>query len=281
MKMLPWIKLLRPIQWLKNLMVFFPAFLSGSILHVAPGWQMLLPFVSFCCASSSSYIFNDLIDRSFDASHPQKKTRPLPSGQISQPLAILACILLGCVSLGLAWIVSTVFWKFVLIYLIVMTSYSLFLKDVAILDVFCVSLGFVLRLYAGGVAFNVEISDWLFLTVFLLSIFLSVGKRYGERLILGVDAGSHRRALDAYPDGFLEGAMYLSGSTVLVTYAMYAIAHPGMVYTVPLCMFGLLRYLMRIKRGENGDPTESLTRDFPLLAIGVMWVLFVGWSIYY
>ena len=278
--LLPWIKLLRPIQWLKNLMVFFPPFLSGSILHDSMSWRSLLPFAVFCCASSASYIFNDLIDRPRDAKHPEKKNRPLPSGQIHPSAAILACALLCGMALGLSFTISTFFLRFVLIYITVMTCYSLFLKDVAILDIFCISLGFVLRLYAGGEAFSVEISDWLFLTVFLLAVFLSVGKRYSERRMLGDEAGLHRRTLDEYPDGFLGGVLYLSGSTVLVTYAMYTIAKPGMVYTVPLCMFGLLRYLMRIKCGESGDPTEALVRDLPLLTTGVMWGLFVGWSVY-
>jgi 4-hydroxybenzoate polyprenyltransferase len=279
--MLPWISLLRPVQWLKNLMVFFPSFLSGSLLHHGLSWQMPLPFAAFCCAASAGYIFNDLIDRPCDSQHPAKKNRPLPSGQISPSLAIMACALLCGLAVGLSLFISKIFLQFIFIYLLVMTCYTLFLKDIAILDVFCISLGFVLRLYAGGEAFRVEISDWLFLTVFLLAVFLSVGKRYSERRMLGLGAGSHRRTLEEYPDGFLDGAMYFSGSAVLVTYAMYAISHPGMVYTVPLCMFGLLRYLMRIKRGGSGDPTDSLLRDFPLLVTGVIWSIFVGWSIYH
>jgi hypothetical protein len=137
-----------------------------------------------------------------------------------------------------------------------------------------------MRLYGGGEAFGVFISDWLFLTVFLLAIFLSVGKRYSERRILGASAGCHRKTLENYPDGFLESAMYLSGAAVLVTYSIYAIAKPLLVYTVPLCLFGLLRYLMMVKSGSEGDPTEALTKDGPLLVVSLLWATLVGVSIY-
>ena len=164
--------------------------------------------------------------------------------------------------------------------MLVIISYSLFLKNLPIIDFFCISLGFVLRLYGGSVAFGVAVSDWLFLTVFLLATFLSIGKRYSERLTLGDDAGEHRSTLGVYPDGFLEGALYLSGAAVLVTYSIYTISTPPLVYSVPLCMYGLLRYLMRIKLGLSGDPSESLIKDFPLLLTSLLWVLMVGWSIY-
>jgi 4-hydroxybenzoate polyprenyltransferase len=265
---------------LKNLVVFFPLFLSGFLPHVRFSMHSLLPFMAFCCASSAGYIFNDLVDRHRDAAHPQKKLRPLPSGQIAISSALVACLGLVALAVAAGIAVSKVYFLFVSAYLVSAAFYSLLFKEIAVLDIFCISLGFVLRLYGGGAAFGVEVSDWLFLTVFLLSVFLSVGKRYSEMRILGNDAGVHRRTLEEYPRGFLEGAMYLSGAAVLVTYALYAIGHPPMVYSVPLCMFGLLRYLMRIKRGASGDPTESLLKDFPLLVTGIIWVIFTAWSVY-
>lgn len=274
------LRLLRPWQWLKNLMVFFPPLLSGVLFHIgmpAKGW---LSFAAFCCVSSAAYVFNDLIDLPRDRCHPDKQLRPLPSGQVSPPVAWCLCFMLLGISVAMAMRVSVVFVWLLLVYLLVAACYSLLLRNLPIIDIFCISLGFVLRLYGGGEAFDVLISDWLFLTVFLLSIFLSVGKRYSERLSLGDTAGEHRRTLEEYPDGFLESAMYLSGSAVLVTYAIYAISKPFMVYSVPLCMFGLLRYLMRIKSGQSGDPTSALLKDGPLLVTGILWLLIVGWSAY-
>lgn len=277
---LVWLRILRPVQWLKNLMVYFPPFLGGAIVQAGFSWRAFLPFAAFCCASSAGYVFNDLIDRHRDAAHPDKRSRPLPSGRITVAGAAAVCLGLTALAAAAGLAVSRGFFLFLLIYLLSAACYSLLLKDLALLDIFCISLGFVLRLYGGGEAFRVEISDWLFLTVFLLAIFLSVGKRYSEQRTLGEGAGTHRRTLEEYPRGFLEGALYLSGAAVLVTYALYAMSHPPMVYSVPLCMFGLLRYLMRIKRGASGDPTESLTRDLPLLVTGVLWAIFVGWSVY-
>ena len=277
---LPYIQLLRPHQWLKNLMLFFPPVLSGAIFHPGMAARGLLPFVAFCCASSTMYVFNDLLDQKRDALHPDKKNRPLPSGKILRGTAMIICALLLVPAIILSWQISTRFLLFILIYLLVTTLYSLILKDLPIVDLFCISLGFVLRLYGGGEAFGVFISDWLFLTVFLLAVFLSVGKRYSEKSSLGDVSGAHRRTLEIYPDGFLESAMYLSGSAVLVTYSIYATETPLMVYTVPLCFFGLLRYLLRIKSGWSGDPTEALVKDVPLLVIGILWVLLVAWCVY-
>jgi len=275
-----YLKLLRPHQWLKNLMVFFPPFLSGALLNPGTALRGAVPFLAFCCASSATYIFNDVIDRESDARHPRKCLRPLPSGAVSPASAFFLAALLLVSAALLAWRVSPLFLIYVAIYLFVSTAYSLKLKHVAVVDIFCISLGFVLRLYGGGAAFDVYISDWLFLTVFLLSIFLSVGKRYSERRSLGEAAGEHRRTLDEYPDGFLESALYLSGASVLVTYAIYAISRPPLVYTVPLCLFGLLRYLLRIKSGGEGDPTDALVLDGSLLIIGFLWVVLVGVSVY-
>ena len=279
MKLIACLKLIRPTHWLKNLMVYFPLFLSGSLIQ-SISLTAVLPFAAFCCASSAGYVFNDLIDHKRDAAHPVKRSRPIPAGLVAVSHAWLLAVSLFVMSVVMSLNVSGMFLLFILAYLVAMTCYSIFLKEIAVLDMFCVALGFILRLYGGGVAFKIQISDWLFLTVFLLSIFLSVGKRYGEMRILGNDAGIHRRTLEEYPRGFLEGTMYMSGAAVMVTYALYAINHPPMVYSVPLCMFGLLRYLMRIKRGASGDPTESLLKDFPLLATSFLWVIFVAWSVY-
>jgi len=274
------IRLLRPRQWLKNLMLFFPPFLSGALFHPGLLQKGAVPLLAFCCASSAGYIFNDLRDLEQDRYHPRKSLRPLASGEVSrrQALLLLGGLLTGALLAG--WRVSPVYLYFVSLYLLLSAVYSLYLKHLPIFDVFCISLGFVLRLYAGGEAFCVYVSDWLFLSVFLLSIFLSVGKRYSECRNLGEAAVEHRRALGSYPEGFLESAMYLSGATVLMTYAMYVMTTPLLVYTVPLCVFGLLRYLLRIKAGGEGDPAEALLKDGVLLGTGIIWVLLVGLSVY-
>jgi 4-hydroxybenzoate polyprenyltransferase len=274
------IKIARPKQWIKNLMVFFPPFLGGALISPGIFAKGLVPFLAFCCASSTAYVFNDLKDLKRDTLHPRKKLRPLAAGDVTPGAAKCLFFLLLTTAFILGWSVSPWFFFYVVIYLIISFAYTLYLKQLPIFDVFCISLGFVLRLYGGGEAFGVYVSDWLFLSVFLLALFLSVGKRFSEQRILGVSAGTHRSTLEVYPEGFLESTMYLSGATVLITYAMYAITTPLMVYTVPLCAFGLLRYLMHVKAGGDGDPAEMLLKDSTLFTVALLWVIMVGLSVY-
>ena len=271
---------LRPSQWLKNLMLFFPPFLGGAILQPGLLAKGLLPFASFCLGSSASYVLNDLLDRERDAQHPRKKHRPIASGRVTQGAATLLASLLLAASCGLAAAVSWEFLALLTAYLVVSCSYSLKLKELALVDLFCIASGFLLRLEAGGVAFGIVISDWLFLSVFLLAIFLATGKRLGEKQSLGDRAGGHRKALLNYPDGFLPGTMYMTGGAVLVTYTQYVITRHVMISTVPLCCFGLMRFIMRVQSGQGGDPTESLLKDMPLFIVGLLWAAMIGWGLY-
>lgn len=276
------ISIIRPKQWLKNLILLFPPFLSGSILNsefIAIGVQA---FLAFSLASSSGYILNDIVDMEYDRLHPHKKDRPLPSGALSvNAAAILGIFLLGSGIVIASLSLSYRFILFLLLYLLVTSFYSLKLKNIPLLDVFCVATGFIIRLQAGGEAFASPVSDWLFLTVFLLALFLSIGKRLNEKHNLGDVAGYHRKSLAGYPDGFLDGAMYLTGGAVLVTYSMYTLSRNQLFYTVPLCCFGLLRYIMRVKSGKSGDPTESLLKDVPLLLVSLAWAAIISWRLYF
>jgi len=261
-------------------MLFFPPFLGGALLRPGVLEKGIIPFFSFCLASSATYVFNDLLDRHHDAHHPRKKHRPIASGRVPVPVAVLLACCSLAVALWLACRISPVFLLILLAYLAISCCYSLKLKELPVVDLFCISSGFLLRLEAGGEAFGIVISEWLFLSVFLLAVFLSTGKRLGEKHSLGEKAGTHRKSLLAYPDGFLQGAMYMTGGAVLVTYTQYVIARHALIYTVPLCCFGLLRFIIRVQAGEGGDPTESLLRDLPLFVVGMLWAVMVGWGIY-
>lgn len=274
------IYILRPTQWLKNLMLFFPPFLAGELLLPGMAGRGILPFISFCLASSSAYVLNDILDRHNDRNHPRKKNRPIPSGKVSLVVAGTVYVTLLSGALIIALKHSSVYLSILLAYLLISICYSAYLKRLPIVDLFCISAGFLFRLQAGGEVFGIEISAWLFLSVFLLSIFLSTGKRLYEKNALGDDAGRHRESLQHYPQGFLDGTMYMTGAAVLVTYTMYVISRHTLIYTVPLCCFGLLRYMLRVKAGLGGDPTESLLKDAPLFVVGVLWAFMVGWGIY-
>lgn len=280
MKIRIYIQLLRPIQWLKNLMLYFPPFLGGQLLQTGQLVRGALPLLSYCLGSSACYIVNDVMDRGSDAIHPRKKDRPLASGQASPEGALLLAVLLLVASVKIALQVSATFFQLLMAYLVISLCYTMKLKELPVIDLFCIAAGFVLRLEAGGEAFDLVISEWLFLSVFLLAVFLATGKRLGEQTDLGAKAGGHRKSLLAYPDGFLQGTLCLTGAAVLVTYTQYVIFRHTLVYTVPLCCFGLLRFIFRVLAGKGGDPTESLLRDLPLFLVGALWVLMVGWSLY-
>ncbi len=272
--------MLRPAQWLKNLMLLFPPFLGGTILQPEMTLKGIMPIVSFCLASSSVYIFNDIVDRNKDLHHPKKRHRSIPSGKVPLPFAAIMSVLLLFGALVFGFFISHGFLIILLAYVMVSIAYTLQLKEIPIVDIFCVSAGFLFRLQAGGEAFGVIISEWLFLSVFLLSIFLSTGKRLSEKNSMGENAGNHRKTLMSYPPGFLEGTLYMTSAAVLVTYTIYVVSRHALVYTVPLCCFGLLRYIFRVKSGYGGDPTESLLRDKTLFTIGFIWIVMIGLDIY-
>ena len=278
--MLAYLKMLRPTQWLKNLMILFPPFLAGHILLPGLIIRGIVPFSAFCLVSSAGYVFNDLLDRNRDIYHPQKRLRPIPSGAVSLSGASLLSALLLVGGILLAGFISPRFLLLLAGYTVVSASYSLWLKTLPIIDLFSISAGFLIRLQAGGELFNVPISPWLFLTVFLMAVFLSTGKRLSESCSLGDSAGEHRISLAHYPPGFLHGTMFMTAGAVLVTYSMYALNRQTLIYSVPLCLFGLLRYMFRISSGKCGDPTESLLKDRLLFVVGLLWVLMVVWSIY-
>jgi len=263
-------------------MLYFPPFLGGTIFSDTISIQSLIPFIAFCMVSSSTYIINDVLDQENDRNHPKKCSRPVASGQLSSITALISAAIFLVVSIIVAMSISVHFLYYLIAYFAVSIAYSSYLKNIALVDIFCISAGFLLRLQAGGAAFDIAISEWLFLSVFLLSVFLSTGKRLAEKQSLGTVAQHHRKALASYPKGFLEGCMYMTGGAVMVTYTMYVISRQSslLLYSVPLCCFGLLRYILRIQSGKGGDPTESLLRDAPLLIVGVAWVSMVGWGIY-
>lgn len=273
--------LLRPHQWLKNLMLIFPPFLGGALTQIDSLSILVLPVLSFSAGASSIYIVNDVMDMKQDAHHPQKSKRPLPAGEISPSVAIFLALCLVFLAILSGFLVSYSFLLYLLIYLGISIAYSCHLKTIPIVEIFCVVSGFLLRLQAGGSAFGVNVSDWLFLSVFLLALFLVSGKRLGELKHSGGQTPELiRPVLVRYPEGFFQASMYMSGAAVLVTYTMYVINHHGNLLVIPLCCFGLLSYILRVLSGEGGDPTRALLKDPALLLVGLTWVVLVGVDIY-
>jgi len=226
------------------------------------------------------YVLNDIIDLEKDKLHHSKKDRPLAAGKISKSVAMGWGVVIILFSLALASQVSWLFTFHLLAYQTLIMCYSFWWKHVVILDIFCIAIGFLIRLQAGGAAFATPVSEWLFLTVFFLALFLGAGKRLAEKKALRNKASAHRSVLSQYRTGFLESIMFMTGGTVLVTYSIYVIGRPFLIYTVPLCCLGLLRYLHRIWCGQSGDPMEILINDRIMLIISFCWLLIISYSIY-
>jgi 4-hydroxybenzoate polyprenyltransferase len=276
----PYLNIVRPHQWLKNLLLIFPPFFAGklferNVLTAAP-WA----FIAFSLMASSNYIINDIVDCEADKEHITKRYRCIPRGDISVQSALRYAIILCILSFVVSFYFFQTFWLYLLIYLAISLSYTFYFKNVVILDIFFIAFGFLIRVLAGGVAFSIPISNWLFLTVFVVALFLAAGKRMGEIVLLNNDAGKHRKSLVYYTSSFLEGVLWFSASASLVTYALYVIENRrGMFYAVPLAAFGLLRFIYIVKDGK-GDPTDALLKDGQIMLTGVLWLLFIGYFLY-
>jgi len=274
------IKLLRPHQWAKNLLLLFPLFFAGKLFDPAARSTILPSLLSFSLAASCCYIINDIMDRETDKNHHSKKNRAIARGDISIPFAVILAFFLYLTAMLVASSVSRRFEGFLIIYLLVSFAYTFFFKNIVLVDIFFIAFGFLIRVLAGGEAFRVIVTNWLFLTVFMVSLLLSAGKRLGELVSLGDDAHKHRKILLEYSYSFLDGLLWFSAASALVTYALYTLDREhGLFYTVPLAAFGLVRYIYIVKQGK-GDPTEALLFDKQILSVGIMWALMIGFIIY-
>jgi decaprenyl-phosphate phosphoribosyltransferase len=274
------IRLLRPKQWIKNLLLLFPPFFGGKLLDPSVLSVLLPSLFSFSLAASSCYIINDIMDKEFDLRHPVKKDRAIARGDVSITVASFIAISLFLAAIVMAYGVSIRFESFIIAYCLLTLGYTIYFKNLVILDIFFIAFGFLLRVLAGGEAFHIAISSWLFLTVFMVALFLAAGKRLGELILRGDDAGSHRRSLNDYSYSFLEGILWSAASSALITYALYSIENRNeLIYSVPLAIFGFFRYIYIVKKGK-GDPTDALLKDPQILTTGIIWASMLGIMIY-
>jgi 4-hydroxybenzoate polyprenyltransferase len=281
--------ILRPAQWIKNGFVLAALVFSLHLTDNWAVWRTLAAFLVFCIASSSAYVWNDILDASRDGFHDEKKDRPIPAGRISSQHAMALAVALaslavaGAAFLGLRMVVC------VSAFLALQAGYSLAFKNIPVVDVVSIAAGFVLRTAAGVVAARAQMSAWLFLATFLLALFLALAKRRCELIVLGEEAASHRPVLDMYRRVPLDAILALTAFLVVALYTQYTLdadvaerlGTRHLYLTVPFVVCGVFRYLFLVYgRDQGGNPTEALYSDSPLLAAVALWAASVVVLIY-
>jgi 4-hydroxybenzoate polyprenyltransferase len=280
---------MRPQQWVKNLFVFAPILFAqawhkeGLVLRAAG------TFAVFCLLSSGVYLFNDVADRASDRLHPVKRTRAIAKGDVPVTLALAAAAVLVGLAFALArmppplGLYSNPIAAAAGAYLVVQVLYTFWLKRVVILDVMCISSGFVLRLLAGGPGAQVPLSPWIIVCTIFVSLFLALCKRRHEVVSLGDGAAAHRAILADYPPALLDQLIGAATACTLVTYALYTVdrrtidvhrlkPEAALIATLPFVIFGMFRYLFLVYRREGGgSPTSTLARDVPTVVNGVLY----------
>ena len=279
---------MRVSQWTKNVIVYAGLVFDGQLLNAELLWRATLVVFCFCLVSSSVYLMNDLVDIEKDRQHPRKRLRPLPSGQLSPVVAAVMAFALAVVGLGASLWIDPWVGAVTALYLLQNIAYSFYLKNVVIVDVMVLSLGFLLRVVAGVLVVHVaNFSPWLYVCVTLLSLFLGFGKRRHEITLLAGDAANHRASLGQYNLHFLDQLIGLVTTSTLVSYTLYtfeaqtALAGWRMLLTVPFVFYFIARYLYLIHvRKQGGAPDELLVKDRPLLINSALWAASVVALIY-
>ncbi|MBD3336922.1 MAG: decaprenyl-phosphate phosphoribosyltransferase [Candidatus Eisenbacteria bacterium] len=289
--MMPLVKLLRPRQWTKNVVLFAGVVFAQEAFDAAQFLRALAGFAIFCLLSSAVYVLNDLADLEQDRAHPRKKHRPLASGAVALGTAWLLGVALAVGGLIPAFILRLEFGLLAAVYLIVNLFYSWRLKRIVLLDVMLIAIGFVLRAVAGVEALSPPgiISPWLLVCTFFLALFLAVAKRRHERTLLLDAAHSHRATLAEYPPELLNQFIAIVTAATILGYTIYTVSpqtvdklgSTRLVYTVPFVVFGIFRYLYLVfQKGQGGAPAEALLTDGPLLVNILMWIGVVAVILY-
>lgn len=279
---------MRPQQWVKNLFVFAPLVFAHRLLETSLLERALLVFAAFCAGSSAVYLLNDVRDAEADRNHPLKRHRPVASGALSPILATTVATALAFATLATGWLLGPRVLLVIAAYLLLNTLYSWWLKHVVILDVMVLAMGYVLRVEAGGAAVDVAVSSWLLLCTIFVALFLGFSKRRHELLLLPASAATQRPVLEQYSPAFLDQMINVVTASTVLSYALYAISDEsvakhghGLLYTVPLVLFGVFRYLyLMYQQPGRANPTEEVLTDPPFLLNVALWSALVLWILY-
>lgn len=272
------IRLMRPSHWLKNVFVFAPLVYGKALTDPTRVSLSLETFAAFCLVSSAVYIINDIADRTADAEHPHKRSRPIAAGRVGVPSALLQLLLLlaaaAVLALQLPWIAAAC----IGLYAAMNVGYSFGLKHVVVVDIFIIAGGFMLRVLAGAKAIGVDASEWLVICTLFLSLFLAVAKRRSE--INHVGRGDTRKVLDDYTPELVRLILNVSVTGSIMSYTLYTVSDHAhtffhtdkFIYTVPIVMYGIFRYLYLDEKQKTAEnPVAVIARDPWLIATGLLW----------
>ena len=278
---------LRPRQWLKNVLVFAAPLAAGSVFEVDVFWPTVGAFIAFCLVSSSTYLINDLRDIKTDQQHPIKRSRPIAAGELSPALATVMAIVLVLAAGALAFAIRPELAGVIGIYFAFTLSYSLGLKHEPVIELALLSMGFLLRAVAGGVASNLPISQWFLIVAGFGSLFMAAGKRYCELSWLETAPGNQpemkRKSLEGYSLSYLRFVWGLAAAVTITAYCLWAFEVGAAPSTLPWAQWSvlpfvlaILRYAVGIDQGKAEAPEDAVLHDKVLLVLGFIWIVLFG-----
>lgn len=282
------VQLMRPHQWVKNGFVLAGLLFGHAWTEPDTVRAVLWALAAFCLASSAVYVLNDLFDVAQDRLHPKKCQRPLASGAVSVTQGRVLAGVLTLAALTLAWWAGRGVLPYVLAYLLLNVAYTVKLKQIVILDIFCISAGFMLRLLAGTEGVDIPPSLWLLLCGLWTTLFLGFIKRRAEMITLTDGGGEHRRVLDQYSPALLDSFIAIACTGMILSYSLYTVDEASMAFhgtrllvmTVPFVVFACFRYLYLLHQAQGGgDPSRDLLRDPHIAVAGAGWLITVLWLV--
>lgn len=296
------VRIMRPVHWIKNLALFAAILLTGELFNKDLFPNVVWAFIIFCLATSATYIINDILDAKNDRLHPIKRFRPIASGVLPISLAILEALLLIFLSLLLSTSLNSLFFFIVITYLVIQLFYSLGLKNIAVLDILIIASGFIIRVYAGAFAIDAHLSVWFLLCVISVALFLASGKRRAELNLVGESNSQTRKSLGKYNKELLNSFVTMFGSASWMSWSLFTFFESPkaalpfwltlaeisktttidklLMLTIPVTIFGIMRYESLIFEGKSETPEKLLLRDVSLLIAVGLWVFIVYWVLY-
>ncbi|HEY9490219.1 MAG TPA: decaprenyl-phosphate phosphoribosyltransferase [Chryseosolibacter sp.] len=274
--------LIRVRQWVKNLFLFIPSFFAGHLFRTEELLMVGIGAFAFSLVASGVYVINDYRDRFVDRAHPTKKFRPIASGQVGTLSAWVLIIVLVSAGLIMAAALEIAFFYLLVTYLLLNVGYSFGLKNIPIVDLFIVSLGFLLRVYSGGVIADLPITHWLSIMILLLALFLIIAKRRDDILLSAKNGGVIRKSTQSYNLDFINSCITLLSAVVIVAYIMYTVSpevtdrfnSDYLFITTIFVIAGIMRYLQIIfVENKSGSPTRIFVKDKFILGTIAGWII--------